>query len=51
MKPEFIRTSLKRMWLEAMDKFVQTRLTAESQEVLKALMDFEADFKTLQVRL
>jgi len=47
MKPEFIRTSLKRMWLEDMDVFVANKLSGESQPVLKELINFEADFKTL----
>lgn len=49
MKPEFIRTSLKRMWLEDMDAFVKNYMDGESMEVLKGLIDFEADFKSLQV--
>ena len=47
MKPEFIRTSLKRMWLEDMHQFVQKKLSGESKEVLAELIDFEADFKTI----
>lgn len=47
MKPEFIRTSLKRMWLEDMHDFVRERLSGEGREVLEALVHFEADFKTI----
>ncbi len=49
MKPEFIRTSLKRMWLEDLDCFVQRRMEGESREALKGLVNFEADCKSLQV--
>jgi V-type H+-transporting ATPase subunit d len=51
MKPEFIRTSLKRMWLEDMYQFVRTKFSGESLEVMLDLINFEADFKTLQVIL
>ena len=51
MKPEFIRTSLKRMWLEDMHQFVRTKFSGESLEVMLDLINFEADFKTLQVIL
>jgi len=47
MKPEFIRTSLKRMWLEDMHAFVREKFGGESQEVMLDLINFEADFKTL----
>lgn len=47
MKPEFIRTSLKRMWLEDMHAFVLANFGGESKEVMLDLVNFEADFKTL----
>lgn len=47
MKPEFIRTSLKRMWLEDMFTFVKTRFSGETKDVLEDLINFEADFKTI----
>jgi V-type H+-transporting ATPase subunit d len=34
MKPEFIRTSLKRMWLEDMMAFVNDRFGGETKEIL-----------------
>ena len=47
MKPEFIRTSLKRMWIEDMYHFINEKFSGESLEVLLDLVNFEADFKTL----
>ena len=47
MKPEFIRTSLKRMWIEDMHQFINEKFSGESLEVLLDLVNFEADFKTL----
>jgi V-type H+-transporting ATPase subunit d len=47
MKPEFIRTSLKRMWIEDMYQFINEKFSGESLEVLLDLVNFEADFKTL----
>eukprot|EP00825_Cyclidium_porcatum_P031544 TRINITY_DN3341_c0_g1_i1.p1 TRINITY_DN3341_c0_g1~~TRINITY_DN3341_c0_g1_i1.p1 ORF type:complete len:409 (-),score=88.01 TRINITY_DN3341_c0_g1_i1:940-2166(-) len=49
MKPEFIRTSLKKMWLEDFYQFVKARLNSISVEMLVDLLNFEADFKTIQV--
>ena len=49
MKPEFIRTSLKKMWLEDFSEFCKTNLSATSQEMMVDLLNFEADFKTIQV--
>jgi V-type H+-transporting ATPase subunit d len=49
MKPEFIRTSLKRMWLEDMDQFVTQNLTGDSHQLMLDLVNFEADMKTIQV--
>ena len=47
MKPEFIRTSLKRMWLEDMNTFVLNCMGGESREVMQDLINFEADMKTI----
>jgi len=49
MKPEFIRTSLKKMWLEDLFEFCNTKLNSFSQEILTNLLNFEADFKSIQV--
>lgn len=49
MKPEFIRTSLKKMWLEDFQHFCEKNLSGESQRMMLELVDFEADMKTLQV--
>ncbi|CAD8057005.1 unnamed protein product [Paramecium primaurelia] len=49
MKPEYIRTSLKKMWLEDFYLFCEQELMPTSQEVLLELLKFEADFKTIQV--
>ncbi len=50
MKPEFIRTSLKKMWLEDMHYFVKSKFSGESLEIMLDIVNFEADFKALQVR-
>ena len=47
MKPEFIRTSLKRMWLEDMNDFINKSMSGESNEVMTELLNFEADMKTI----
>ena len=47
MKPEFIRTSLKRMWLEDMNEFISLNMSGESYEVMTELLNFEADMKTI----
>ena len=49
MKPEFIRTSLKKMWLEDFTEFCKANLSVTSQEMMIDLLNFEADFKTIQV--
>lgn len=49
IKPEYIRTSLKRLWLEDFYEFCTTRLNPTSTEMLEDLIKFEADFKTVQV--
>lgn len=49
MKPEFIRTSLKKMWLEDFQNYCQKNLSGESRRMMLELVDFEADMKTLQV--
>tara|TARA_B110000503_G_C7160764_1_gene419542 strand:+ start:1267 stop:1410 length:144 start_codon:yes stop_codon:yes gene_type:complete len=47
MKPEFIRTSLKRMWLEDMNEFCLKNFSGESLEIMTDLINFEADMKTI----
>ena len=49
MKPEFIRTSLKRMWLEDMHQFVRTKFSGESLEVMLDLINFEAEVKQISI--
>jgi V-type H+-transporting ATPase subunit d len=49
LKPEYIRTSLKKMWLEDFFNFCREKLYPLSQEVMGDLIQFEADFKTIQV--
>ena len=49
MKPEFIRTSLKKMWLEDFHEFCLNNLNPTSVELMDDLLKFEADFKTIQV--
>lgn len=56
MKPEYIRTSLKRMWLEDFYEFCEEeviyiqyiwKLNSTSQDLMIDLLKFEADFKTI----
>lgn len=47
MKPEFIRTSLKKMWLEDFHQFCQAKLNPTSAQMMGELLKFEADFKTI----
>lgn len=49
MKSEFIRTSLKKLWLEDFYDFCKRNLSSLSQEVMLDLLNFEADFKSIQV--
>jgi V-type H+-transporting ATPase subunit d len=49
LKPEFIRTSLKKMWLEDFYSFCEKELDGQSKEVMINLLKFEADCKTIQV--
>lgn len=49
MKPEFIRNSLKKMWLEDMFYYCENNLNPTSVEMMVDLLKFEADFKTIQV--
>ena len=49
MKSEFIRTSLKKLWLEDFFYYVKERLSGVSREIMMDLLNFEADFKTIQV--
>lgn len=47
MKPEFIRTSLKKMWLEDFHDFCHNNINSTSLELMDDLLKFEADFKTI----
>lgn len=57
MKPEYIRTSLKKMWLEDFFEYCSSKvlsliilqLNPTSAEAICELLKFEADFKTVQV--
>jgi len=49
LKPEQIRTSLKKMWLENFYSFIQKECGSMTKEVMGDLLNFEADFKTIQV--
>ena len=49
LKPENIRTALKKLWLEDFHQFCVDNLNPTSQEMMKDLIKFEADFKTIQV--
>ena len=47
LKPEDIRSSLKKMWLEDFYDFCNKNLNETSQEMMDSLIKFEADFKTI----
>jgi V-type H+-transporting ATPase subunit d len=47
VKPEFIRTSLKKMWLEDFNAFCDDKLSGQSRSEMMSLIAFEADFKTI----
>lgn len=49
VKPEEIRTSLKKLWLEDFYVFCEENLSATSQEFMLDILKFEADFKTIQI--
>jgi V-type H+-transporting ATPase subunit d len=49
LKPEYIRTSLKKLWLEDFSDFCQRNLNPTSADMMDELIKFEADFKTIQV--
>ena len=49
LKPEYIRTSLKKLWLEDFSKFCEVHLNPTSNSMMDDLIKFEADFKTIQV--
>ena len=46
---EYIRTSLKKLWLEDFYEFCQKKLNPTSEAMMRDLIKFEADFKTIQV--
>lgn len=49
MRPEHIRTSLKKMWLEDFHEYCIAKLNNTSVEILDDLLKFEADMKSIQV--
>ena len=49
LKPEYIRTSLKKLWLEDFYEFCKQKLNPTSLDMMDDLIKFEADFKTVQV--
>jgi V-type H+-transporting ATPase subunit d len=49
MKPEYIRTSLKKLWHEDFYEFCQRNLNETSRAMMEDLLKFEADFKAIQV--
>jgi len=49
LKPEYIRTTLKKLWLEDFSKFCEVNLNPTSNSMMADLVKFEADFKTIQV--
>jgi len=49
IKPEYIRTSLKKMWLEDFYNFCNKKLNDISKEYMLDILKFEADFKTIQI--
>jgi V-type H+-transporting ATPase subunit d len=49
MKPEYIRTSLKKLWLEDFYEWCKTHLNPTSRDIMEDLLKFEADVKAIQV--
>ena len=49
LKPEYIRTSLKKMWLEDFYKFCEEKTNDLTKEYMCDILKFEADFKTIQI--
>jgi len=49
VKPEEIRTSLKKLWLEDFFRFCEEHLSPTSQDFMLDILKFEADFKTIQI--
>ena len=49
LKAEYIRTSLKKLWLEDFAEFCSRKLNPTSEAMMLDLIKFEADFKTIQV--
>ena len=47
LKPEYIRTSLKKLWLEDFYEFCETKLNATSKAMMCDLLKFEADLKLI----
>ena len=51
LKAEYIRNSLKKLWLEDFYDFCERKLNPTSEAMMRDLIKFEADFKTIQVWL
>lgn len=49
IKPEYIRTSLKKMWLEDFYNFCTKNLNEISQEYMLDILKFESDYMTIQI--
>lgn len=49
IKPEYIRTSLKKMWLEDFYNFCTKNLNGISQEYMLEILKFESDYMTIQI--
>lgn len=49
IKPEQIRSSLKKLWLEDFYEFCTTQLNPTSVVMLDDLIKFEADIKSIQI--
>lgn len=47
MKPEYIRTSLKKLWLEDFYVYCEENLSSTSAGTVVEMLKFEADFKTI----
>lgn len=47
LRPEFVRTTLKKMWLEDFYDFCDNNLSGSSRSLMIELLNFEADCKTI----
>mmetsp|Transcript_48385 Transcript_48385/g.67234 ORF Transcript_48385/g.67234 Transcript_48385/m.67234 type:complete len:387 (+) Transcript_48385:42-1202(+) len=49
IKPETIRTTMKKLWLEDFFTFCEKKLSDVSNDFMLDLLNFEADYKTIQI--